>query len=159
MKTFTGVLAGLVLLAIVLIIVASQIGGYDESQETAQSKLENQRAEQRLQPVGSVRLAGEPAPTASQASQPAKSEPMSGKQVVQQVCLGCHGSGVMGAPKFGSKDQWEPRLSAQGFDTLVHNAINGFKAMPPKGGNASLTDDEMKKAVTYMLKNAGLSPK
>ena len=159
MKTFTGVLAGLVLLAIVLIIVASQIGGYDESQETARSKLENQRAEQRLQPVGSVRLAGEPAPTASQASQPAKSEPMSGKQVVQQVCLGCHGSGVMGAPKFGSKDQWQPRLASRGFDQLVKDAQTGYKAMPAKGGNASLSDEEVKKAVTYMLEQAGLSPK
>ena len=73
-----------------------------------------------------------------------------GKTVYNTVCAGCHGAGVMGAPKFGDKGAWTPRI-AQGMPTLVKNAINGIRAMPPRGGSASLTDDEVKGAVEYMV--------
>lgn len=73
-----------------------------------------------------------------------------GKTVYNTVCAGCHGAGVMGAPKFGDKGAWAPRI-AQGMPTLVKNAINGIRAMPPRGGSASLTDDEVKGAVEYMM--------
>ena len=73
-----------------------------------------------------------------------------GKTVYNTVCAGCHGAGVMGAPKFGDKAAWAPRI-AQGMPTLVKNATNGIRAMPPRGGSASLTDDEVKGAVEYMV--------
>jgi cytochrome c5 len=75
---------------------------------------------------------------------------------VATTCAACHATGVLGAPKLGDKAAWEPRL-AQGFDTLAQHAIRGFKNMPARGGNASLTDDQMKGAVTYMLEKAGLA--
>ncbi|WNK21598.1 c-type cytochrome [Halomonas piscis] len=34
---------------------------------------------------------------------------------------------------------------------MYDHAINGFQAMPPKGGQVSLSDDEVKAAVDYML--------
>ena len=73
-----------------------------------------------------------------------------GKTVYNTVCAGCHGAGVMGAPKFGDKGAWTPRI-AQGMPTLVKNAINGIRAMPPRGGSASLTDEEVKGAAEYMV--------
>ena len=73
-----------------------------------------------------------------------------GKTVYNTVCSGCHGAGVMGAPKFGDKGAWAPRI-AQGVPTLVNHAINGIRAMPPRGGSPSLTDDEVKGAVEYMV--------
>jgi cytochrome c5 len=73
-----------------------------------------------------------------------------GKTVYNTVCAGCHGSGVMGAPKFGDKAAWAPRI-AQGIPTLVNHAINGIRAMPARGGSASLTDEEVKGAVEYMV--------
>lgn len=73
-----------------------------------------------------------------------------GKTVYNTVCAGCHGAGVMGAPKFGDKAAWAPRIG-QGLPTLVSHAINGIRAMPARGGAASLTDDEVKGAVEYMV--------
>ena len=73
-----------------------------------------------------------------------------GKTVYNTVCSGCHGAGVMGAPKFGDKGAWGGRIG-QGMATLNNHAINGFKGMPARGGAASLSDDEVKSAVQYMV--------
>lgn len=76
--------------------------------------------------------------------------PKDGKTVYNTVCAGCHGAGVLGAPKFGDKGAWASRVG-QGLPTLVSHAINGIRAMPPRGGSPSLTDDEVKAAVQYMV--------
>lgn len=74
-----------------------------------------------------------------------------GKSVYGKTCSMCHASGAAGAPKPGNKDEWGPRI-AQGSDTLHKHAIEGFKGvMPARGGNAALTDDEVKAAVDYMV--------
>jgi cytochrome c5 len=73
-----------------------------------------------------------------------------GKTVYNTVCAGCHGAGVMGAPKMGDKGAWGGRIG-QGMATLNSHAINGFKGMPARGGAASLSDDEVKAAVQYMV--------
>ena len=78
----------------------------------------------------------------------------SGKEVYTATCSMCHGTGLMNAPKFGDKGQWEPRI-AQGYDTLVKNATSGIRTMPAKGGNASLSDAEVADAVKYMANEAG----
>ena len=77
-----------------------------------------------------------------------------GKATYEATCVACHGTGVAGAPKFGDKAAWAPRIK-QEFETLYQNAIKGKNAMPPKGGNASLTDGEMANAVAYLVKEAG----
>jgi len=38
-----------------------------------------------------------------------------------------------------------------GRDALVASVVKGKGAMPPKGGNASLSDDAVKAAVDYMV--------
>lgn len=73
-----------------------------------------------------------------------------GAAVYGGICMACHEAGIAGAPVRGDAAAWEPRL-AQGFETLYDHAINGFNAMPPKGGNPSLSDDEIKAAVHYMV--------
>ena len=73
-----------------------------------------------------------------------------GKTVYNTVCAGCHGAGVMGAPKFGDKAAWAGRLG-QGMATLNNHAINGIRGMPARGGASSLSDDEVKAAVQYMV--------
>jgi cytochrome c5 len=75
-----------------------------------------------------------------------------GKQIYEQVCIACHGSGVAGAPKFGDKAAWANRIS-QGVDALYQSALKGKGAMPPRGGFAG-TDDELKVAVEYMISAA-----
>lgn len=73
-----------------------------------------------------------------------------GESTYNSKCATCHASGVAGAPKVGDAAAWKDRIG-QGKDTLYKHAINGFKAMPPKGGFGSLSDDEVKATVDYMV--------
>lgn len=73
-----------------------------------------------------------------------------GEKIYKATCLACHDAAVMGAPKFGDKAAWKPRV-AKGAAGLYGSALNGFKMMPPRGGNAALKDDEVKAAVDYMM--------
>jgi cytochrome c5 len=70
------------------------------------------------------------------------------------VCAACHTSGAAGAPKIGVAADWGPRL-AQGYDTLVKHAIEGIRAMPPKGGNPDLENVEVERALVYMANQSG----
>ena len=74
----------------------------------------------------------------------------SGEDIVNAVCTTCHASGVAGAPKTGQREDWTMRLE-QGDDVLIEHAISGFNAMPARGGDMSLTDEEIHRAVVYML--------
>jgi cytochrome c5 len=78
----------------------------------------------------------------------------SGEEVYKAVCSMCHAAGLMNAPKFGDKAQWEPRIK-QGYETLVSHATKGIRTMPAKGGNPSLSDAEVAGAVKYMANAAG----
>lgn len=75
----------------------------------------------------------------------------SGSKVYRASCSACHDSGVAGAPKLGDKAAWGSRIAA---GNLHANALNGKGAMPAKGGNASLSDADVKAAVDYMVSQA-----
>jgi cytochrome c5 len=77
----------------------------------------------------------------------------SGEYVVATQCAKCHRDGVNGAPRIGDKDAWVKR-AAPGFDSLVRSAIAGHGGMPPRGGEADLTDEEMRQAITYMFQTS-----
>ena len=98
----------------------------------------------RIQPVGTVVLAEATGPKGM----------MTGDQVYGQVCKTCHEAGLAGAPKVGDKAAWG-KVIAQGEKTAFDHAINGIRAMPPRGGNSDLTDDEVKRAVVFMASKAG----
>ena len=72
-----------------------------------------------------------------------------GKMIYDAVCMACHTSGLAGAPKLEAAD-WTDRM-AGGVDGLVTSAINGKGAMPPRGGRADLSDEQMKATVEFML--------
>ena len=76
-----------------------------------------------------------------------------GKQVFDSTCTACHSTGVAGAPKLGDKAAWAPRIK-QGMDTLLQSALKGKGAMPPKGGNASLSDADVRAAIEFMVSQA-----
>jgi cytochrome c5 len=78
----------------------------------------------------------------------------SGEEVVKAVCATCHQAGVAGAPKIGDKAAWAPHMS-HGLQGMLTTAIKGKGAMPPKGGNPSLTDDEVARAVVFMANKSG----
>jgi mono/diheme cytochrome c family protein len=71
--------------------------------------------------------------------------------VYKQACSACHAVGAAGAPKSGDKAAWAPRIK-KGEDALVASAIKGIGNMPPKGGNPSLTDAQIRAAVAYQIK-------
>ena len=73
-----------------------------------------------------------------------------GKTVYAQTCAACHAAGVAGAPKSGDKAAWGTRIG-NGRDALLTAVLKGKVAMPPKGGNASLSDEDVKAAVDFML--------
>lgn len=91
-----------------------------------------------------------PQQSAAGAAKPAAAD---GKQVFEGTCTACHSTGVAGAPKLGDKAAWAPRIQ-QGVDTLVQHALQGKNAMPPKGGNASLSDAQVRAAVEFMVSQA-----
>lgn len=83
-----------------------------------------------------------------------KKEPLSGEQVYKNVCMSCHDAGLAGAPKKGDNAAWAPRI-AQGEETVFKNAIAGLNGMPARGGNPSLSDLEVQRAVVFMVNASG----
>jgi cytochrome c5 len=73
-----------------------------------------------------------------------------GKKVYDTACMACHATGAANAPKLGDKAAWAPRLKT-GNDALYASALKGKGAMPPKGGNATLSDADVKAAVDFLV--------
>jgi len=94
--------------------------------------------------------AGAPAAAAAAGDKIAAAAPASGKSVYDGACVACHAAGVAGAPKTGDKTAWAPRIK-QGMDALYASSLKGKGAMPPKGGNAQLSDADVKAAVDYLV--------
>ncbi|VFR54902.1 Cytochrome c family protein [plant metagenome] len=104
-------------------------------------------------PSAQAPVAPKPATAPVAQAAPAAPENTIGKSVYGKACALCHAAGVAGAPRPGDKADWAPRL-AQGKDTLYTHALEGFTgskgAMPARGGNSSLPDDQVKAAVDFM---------
>lgn len=107
----------------------------------ADSAKGNDESDVRIQPVAKFELA--------KAEAPAASGPRDGATIYNTVCGACHNTGAAGAPKIDDKAAWAPRV-AQGKAALITSVTNGKGAMPPKGG-ATLSDDEIKGVVDYVL--------
>lgn len=161
MKKFGGVIAGLVIVAVLLIIIAL---GNQKSEEGLNPSREALTAE-RVAPVGAVRTelpAPEAVPAETVAETPMEvvtEDPgdavptaevaIDGEAIYMGACSACHMAGVAGAPVPGS-DVWAERAT-QGIDALVANAIAGVgPIMQPKGGRADLSDEEVAAAVEFM---------
>ncbi len=148
-KNFGLVLGALGAIFAICVIAARMIvSDGDLEDKAAQAAL----LQERIQPVGQV--VTDPAVLMKmEAAGKVARAAYTGEQVVQRACAGCHGSGMLGAPKTGDKAAWSARLSAAGgLDGLVASAIKGKNAMPPRGGDSDLSDDEVKAAVELLLK-------
>lgn len=144
------------------------ISGY----RAAQTSADPDAVARRIQPVARVEFGDAPAaatpapatPAAPAASAPAAAAPAAaapaaaaaapaadkGKATYNQACIACHGQGVAGAPKFGDKAAWAPRIKT-GMDALYTTSLKGKGAMPPKGAAAAATDADIRAAVEFML--------
>ena len=130
----------IVIAVIFFLIKLAGSGSYGDVNETTEAATQT-----RIQPVGQLKL-GDGIPVGER----------QGDQIFNKICIQCHAADsiVPNAPKFENKGDWAPRI-AQGFDTLFQHALNGFNAMPAKGGAADLTDQELKRVITYMANKAG----
>jgi cytochrome c5 len=161
MKRFSGILAGLVIVTILIIIISVGSDRLEPGENPSRAIL----AAERVAPVGAVRTEL-PAPeilvedaVAEESSPEPAEEPASpddsagsfdGAAVYASACSACHAAGVAGAPIPGS-DTWAER-AANGVDSLVANAIAGVgPIMQPKGGRADLSDEEIKAIVEHMM--------
>lgn len=141
------VIAGLLAPLLAIFLVVQLIRGIQEKQvDVDTSEAANKTVVARIKPFATLVALDANAPRVEQ----------SGEQVFAAVCTACHTPGALGAPKFNSKSDWGPRLG-QGFDTLVKHAIEGIRAMPPRGGNPDLSDIEVARAVAYMANSGGAS--
>lgn len=116
---------------------------------------------ERIRPIGNVHIIGQESATpkpaaaseATASTATAASSSSTDGKAAYSNCAACHDNGVLGAPKPGDKADWKSRI-AQGMDTLNEHAIKGFTGkkgtMPPKGGS-SLSDDDVKAVVKYMV--------
>jgi len=126
-------------LAILIPIAAAKLTG----------SLSEDAITERMQPMGKVNVENAGATNA-----PAAVAGVGGpKDIFEHNCKMCHATGLAGAPKFGNKADWAPRI-AQGEDTLVKAAISGIRAMPPKGNCLQCTEADIKATVEYMINAA-----
>jgi len=152
-----GILMGV---ALVLIFVSRMIATKTQDQYVLDDDKLRVATVERLAPVGKVAVSGadnsalEPAKEAKPA---AAQQDLGGEQVFNTACVVCHGQGIAGAPKFGDKSVWSPRI-AQGMPTLFEHALKGFQGksgvMPAKGARVDLSDKSITNAVEYMVKAA-----
>lgn len=103
-------------------------------------------------PAATTTTAAAPAASAASAT-PAVAR--TGEQVFNTVCTACHTAGILNAPKIDDKAAWEPR-AAKGLSGLLASSTTGLNQMPAKGGDPSLTEQELSEAITYMLGKAGI---
>lgn len=96
--------------------------------------------------------AAAPAPAAAAAPAPAQTAAVNpaGEKLYKSVCFACHATGVANAPKFGDKAAWDPYIKT-GMDAMVKVAMQGKPPMPPKGGAANASEDDIRAAVQYMV--------
>lgn len=155
LRMFLLVLGALVAFTIIILFTAGSVTDDLDAKLASDSRLQSE-VTKRIAPVGQVTIAGMEQPAAGSAPAAAKAAPKSGSQIVTEVCGACHGSGVLGAPKIGDNADWGKRYADLGLDGLVKVAVSGKGSMPPKGGAADLSEDELRSAVEEMLGKSGV---
>ena len=170
-KLAVGIVAGAIALVVGILMLAEfAVVAWGSRSLKSEGSMSDAAVAQRIAPVAKVAVdpnapAAPAAPVGSPASPAAPVAPVAippapakvaasaggaGKAVYDASCSACHASGVAGAPKVGDAAAWAARAKA-GKDALYASALKGKGAMPPKGGNTSLSDADVKAAVDFML--------
>ena len=129
----------IIILLVNMVVTGTKVGaGSDTLTEEAVTK--------RIAPVAGFALVDANAPKVFK----------TGEQVFAAVCTACHTAGIAGAPKMGDNAAWAPFIKS-GYDTMLNVALHGKGGMPAKGGNPTLSDYEVARAVVYMANKSGAS--
>lgn len=154
---FMVVIGGLIVVTVALIFIARYMAGNTQLQWVQTQPETEQQVLDRIAPIGRVALPGDDEQLAAAAATPTVApvaEKLTGPQVYNAACLACHGAGIAGAPRMGEAGDWTARL-AQGMDVIYRHSLEGFTGsagyMPPKGGRADLSDEEIMAAVDFMI--------
>ena len=152
-KNLSIVLALLVVFTLGIGFLARDIGSKDDS---ANNPSRQTTAEERIRPVADVYTGEAGAAAIQEAASSTTTElkvafdgSLDGEMMYASVCSVCHATGAAGAPKPGSPE-WAARAE-NGQDALVLSAIKGLNAMPPRGGRADLSDEQVQVIVEFML--------
>ncbi|QJR16915.1 c-type cytochrome [Usitatibacter palustris] len=170
-KLAIGIVIGAVALIIGIILLAQfAVNAYGGRSLKDDAAMKPDQVAKRLAPIASLAVdPNAPPPAAAPAAAPAPGAvaavaipppaaakaggAASGKATYDTACTACHGAGIAGAPKFGDKAAWAPRIKT-GTEALYASVLKGKGAMPPKGGNTALSDADVKAAVDYMVASA-----
>lgn len=101
-------------------------------------------------PAPAAAPAAAAAAASAAATQPVAVVNPAGEKLYKSTCFACHGTGIANAPKFGDKAAWDPYIKT-GMDAMVKVAMQGKPPMPPKGGAANASEDDIRAAVQYMV--------
>ncbi len=161
LQNFIIILVMLLGMIAIFVIIARTIG----TDEVAIAKQRAERIAAETAPVGRVRRSDTPAAASTgpaavaDAGTGTETEPVDlGKKIYDGLCFSCHSTGLANIPQLGDTAAWTDRI-AQGNALLYERSIKGFvgesgMVMPAKGGNPSLSDDEVRAAVDYMVSNS-----
>ena len=159
-NVFSMVIGLLVAVAIILFALARYVASRTQDVQVLTEADYARNVAARIEPAAQEAIAGKDnsalaikAEGPAAAAGAAAAAPKSGKELFEQTCSVCHGQGIAGAPKAGDKAAWAPRIKT-GIDVLMQSALKGKGAMPPKGGNAGLSDGELRAAIEYMISQA-----
>ena len=140
----TIVLSFVIPIAIIILLVNMVVSGNKVG--AGSDTLSQEAVAKRIAPVAGFQLVDANAPKVFK----------TGEQVFAAVCTACHTAGVAGAPKVGDNAAWAPFITA-GYDAMMNVALHGKGGMPAKGGNPTLSDYEVARAVVYMANKSGAS--
>lgn len=140
----TIVLSFVIPIAIIILLVNMVVSGNKTG--AGSDTLTPEAVTKRIAPVAGFELVDANAPRVFK----------TGEQVFAAVCTACHTAGVAGAPKMGDNAAWAPFIKA-GYNTMLNVALHGKGGMPAKGGNPTLSDYEVARAVVYMANKSGAS--
>ena len=168
LRHFSMIIVGLAIFTVFLIVFANYLYADFTAGQSADGELSERelamaaRVDERLAPVGGVyagetgraaMLAAAEAAAEAAAGQVAYGGTLDGSVIYGNLCGACHTAGVGGAPKMEMAD-WTVRIG-QGMEVMVRHAIDGYTGdggiMPARGGNPSLTDEQIEVTVQYMV--------
>ena len=143
-QLITVIVLAFIVPVILIILLATYVVRSTPGGAAGSDAMSEKAIAERMQPVGFVAVADSGAAKSLQ----------TGEAVYAAACSACHAAGIAGAPRTGDVAAWAPRVK-QGFDLLVKHAVEGFKAMPAKGGNPNLDAIEVARAVAFMGNKSG----
>ena len=75
-------------------------------------------------------------------------------EIYDRSCRACHTDQESKAPLTGHSEAWQMRMNARGMAGLINSAKNGLETMPAMGLCNDCSDDDFKRLIEFMAKEA-----